>query len=378
MGSSYIPGQQLSLLETSDSLTLLNDDTFLVEKTPKKSRAGFKAGRSKKNYHKYLCLVEKCSKRQRFISCVGNHRAYEIGQIIAQKPGREFPVFTLIGPNGVGKTHLIQNLCQDLIQNISKIRISYFFGKELENIFHLMDSTNEVFDFFSFLYRECDVLVVDGMEEIFKNGALIEEINILSKRFLRAEKQIIFIGDEPKKCNRPLYKHLRSHLYLGLVERLANYSNEDMQIILQEKESEFGVALSSQERQSLVRENKVEDLDEKFYVLKSNKLIGESTHSMYLPQVQYPKEMVKIIAQEFRVQEHDLFSNGRGKLVSFARHVTMYFFKQLAELNLSEIGEIFNRDHSSVSYALKKIESQLKSDQFCFEQIEGLRKKLVH
>ncbi|MBK7105070.1 MAG: chromosomal replication initiator protein DnaA [Ignavibacteriae bacterium] len=326
-----------------------------------------------------------------FIKGESNQLARAAAIAISDNPGEtSFNPLFIYGGVGLGKTHLIQAIGNNILSKYPNKKIIYLSADIFTTQFVEAIQSNNVADFSSF-YNNMDVLIIDDIQFLTgreKTQDLFFHIfNILHQ----ARKQIILSSDRPPKDLKGMNDRLISRFQWGLTADVQAPDFETRIAILKNKSDSFGISLSN------------EILDYIAYNITSNirelegcliKLLANSSLSgreidfeltrKTVNEISTRKEVnvsidsiTKIVCQEFKVEENKVREKNRKKEVVLARQIAMYLSKKLTKASLKTIGLHFGgRDHSTVIHAFSNIEKLTSEDIQLNEVVSGLKNKL--
>ncbi len=309
---------------------------------------------------------------------VGNNNrfAHAASLAVAEAPATAYNPLFLYGGVGLGKTHLMHAIGNEIIFNNKNANVLYVTSEKFTNqlINAIKDNKNE--DFRN-TYRNIDVLLIDDIQFIAGKERIQEEFFHTFNALHENGKQIIISSDKPPKDIQLLEDRLKSRFEWGLIADISNPDYETRVAILRKKAQMDNIIIDDE-----ILSNIATKVDSNIRELEGtlNKLIAISslTHqpiSMLLSEqaindVVSNKERVLSIdfvqdkvAKYFNVTIEDLKGSRRSNDIAFPRQVAMYICRNVAQISLPKIGAGFGkRDHSTVMHACKKIEEDLKKD----------------
>jgi len=324
-----------------------------------------------------------------FVVGPSNEFCHAACRAVADLPGSTYNPLYIYGGVGLGKTHLINAVANELIkQNNFKIayRTSERFTNEL--ISAIRNGTTQQF---RDRYRQVDVLIVDDVQFIAGKASTQEEFFHTFNALYEVRKQIILTSDRPPREMNHLQERLKSRFGCGLVADIQPPSLETRQAILNSKAELAGIelpadvtALLASRITSNVRElegaltrltahatltGRTIDMDFSRRVLRD--LLHEEVRAVTVEDIQ------KQVANYYNIRLQDMRSKKRTRNVAFPRQVAMYCSKQLTSLSLPEIGEAFGgRDHTTVLYAVRKINEMMQQNESLEVEVERMMQLL--
>ena len=322
-----------------------------------------------------------------FVVGSNNRFAHAAALAIVESPARAYnPLFTY-GGVGLGKTHLMHAMGNELAVRSPKTKILYISSEEFTNqlIFAIQTRTTVKF---RERYRNVDMLLIDDIQFIAGKDSTQEEFFHTFNSLYDSHKQIVMSSDRPPKEIRTLEERLVSRFEWGLITDIQAPDLETRIAILRKKSERETIALPddvlfflAENIKSNIRElegalirviayaklmNKIITVDLAKEVLKGMLIEGEKKIGVDLIQ--------RKVAKYFNINPQDMKAKRRTKTIAYPRQVAMYLSRDLTDLSLPEIGLSFGgRDHTTVIHAFDKIEDACKKD----EKLRWIINKLV-
>jgi chromosomal replication initiator protein len=330
--------------------------------------------------------------RYRFESFVigsSNQLAYAASKSISENPSGSFNPLFIYGGAGLGKTHLIQAIGQQLKAERPHLKIFYtsteiFVTEVIAGIRY--DRMQALRD----RYRSVDALLLDDIQSIAGKERTQEEFFHTFNALYEAQKQIVFTSDVPPKDIPTLEERLRSRFEWGLIADIQPPDLETKVAILRQKGSEkhidlpHDVALFIAERvRSNIREleghlNRVTAYASLAGRPLSVELTKEALKDLLAKEDKpiTPNEILKAVAAHYGIKVSDLKSKSNARPIAYPRQVAMYICKELTDLSYPEIGKLFNnKHHSTVMYSVEKIDQLIQDDQQVARTVEMLSRQ---
>jgi chromosomal replication initiator protein len=330
-----------------------------------------------------------------FVCGEGNSFAYNAAIAIAKNPASAYNPYLIHGGVGLGKTHLIQSIGNEIHKKFTDMKVVYVTAEDFTTEFTDALQKKRMPQFKN-KYRTTDVLLIDDIHFLKKHmEGTMEELFHTFNALYNSNKQMVFTCDRPVSELESLSDRLRSRFGRGLNVELQLPPYEVRCAILRKK-----IALSStpipDEVVNFIGENvqsNVRDIEAALTKLiayskivrkeitletarQQIKDIINSGHS--LRQVNITVDMVKkVVAEYFGISFSDLSSKKRPNSLVIPRHIAMYITRELSELSTTEIGQEFGgRDHTTVMNACDKIEDKMKMDPTLEPTIQHLTKTI--
>lgn len=326
-----------------------------------------------------------------FVAGATNQMAFAAAKAVATAPWTAYNPLFLYGNVGLGKTHLMQAVGNEIMQNFpDKVVIYLPATKLIEEIVTALRSNK--MDAFHKKMATIDVLLIDDVQFLAGKDRTQEVLHDIFNDFHMRKKQIILSSDRPPKELSQIEPRLKSRFWLGLVVDIKAPDFETRIAILQEKLQVKGMQIEF-EYLSLIAQyvtSNVRELEWALNLLLTRQQLSgqEISHQDVLdtlttlgfavdpstPNVenllkQNKKStknfdtLVEIVAEYYNIAIADLKSDSRKKEITTARQLLMYIAKQHFNWTLEKIGDYFGgKDHATAIYAIKNITKKLKLD----------------
>jgi len=324
-----------------------------------------------------------------FIVGSSNEFAFAACQAVAEKPGESYNPLYLHGGVGLGKTHLIHAISNELSQK-PDIKIAYRTGERFTNeLIKAIGSRST--DQFREHYRKVDVLIIDDVQFIAGKTSTQEEFFHTFNALHEVHKQIILVSDRNPHDMSHLEERLRSRFNWGLVADIQPPNLETRLAILASKTELAGITLDKDVSYLLASRitNNVRELEgaltrlTAFSHLTKKSIDMDMAKNVLREQLHVVvrsitiEDIQKKIADYYGIAPKEMKSNKRSRNIAFPRQVAMYISKELTQSSLPEIGSCFGgRDHTTVLYAHRKIDAQRQEDHAFDDEISHLLKTL--
>jgi chromosomal replication initiator protein len=309
---------------------------------------------------------------------VGPHNEYAtaVARSVAEAPATAYnPVF-MYADTGLGKTHLMQAIAHEALQDHPELKIHYVTVERFTDDFINAVTDKGRIEGFKQNYRENDILLVDDVQFLAdKQQTQVEFFHTFNSLY-EAGRQIVITSDRPPHSLEALEERLTSRFGQGVVVDISRPDLETRIAILRKQVKADGLQVADPEVLSFIAGRVTTNIRElygaltravSFASVRGVDLTVEVAHEALadiLPTAySHPitVEMVQAeVAREFGCHVNDLRGDRRTQDISFARHIAMWLARDLTEASLPQIGERFGgRDHTTVLYAVNKIERQL-------------------
>ncbi|MEM5947228.1 chromosomal replication initiator protein DnaA [Spirochaetia bacterium 38H-sp] len=325
---------------------------------------------------------------------IGENNAFAANACIAiaNNPGKSYNPCLIYGGVGLGKTHLLQSIGNKVHDTFEDYKIVYVTAENFTNEF-IQAIQNRETEKFKRKYRTVDVLLIDDIHFFVNKTETQEELFHTFNALYDSEKQMVFTCDRPVSELKNISDRLRSRFERGLNVDLQPPSFETRCAILKRKVIQRGKQVSDEVINIIAEKitTNVRDLEAALIKViayselvkkQVTKEIAESLLSDMSKNVSDKKNITietiqEKVANYFNIKQNDLRNKKRTRTISFPRQIAMYISRELTEFSTTEIGEAFGgRDHTTVMYAIQKIESKMKTDPTLHKITEHLIKEI--
>ena len=287
------------------------------------------------------------------------------------------PLF-IYGPSGLGKTHLMTAIANEMRRNDPNLNIVYVTGETFAN--ELIEAIQKKQDtsLFHDKYRNADVLLVDDVQFIAGKDSTQEEFFHTFNKLHSEGKQIVLTSDRPPKDIKILEDRIRSRFESGLIADISTPDFETRIAIIRRKAELLDLNLPDEVAEFIANRLKtnIRQLEGAVKKLKALKHLAGSQPSIAMAQSvirdiltddqPIPITVEKIIAEVanvYGVSPDDIRSNKRSSQISNARKVAIYVVREITQMPLASIGmEFGGRDHSTIVYAVNSISQSIQKD----------------
>ena len=321
-----------------------------------------------------------------------NRLAHAASIAVAEQPGKAYNPLFIHGDVGLGKTHLLQAVCQKILDRQPDARILYLSCDSFINQFINAVGTGDM-NQFRYRYRHVDMLVIDDIHFLGGDKARTqEEFFHTFNTLYQGHKQIVLSADCPPSEIPELEERLVSRFNWGLVARIDKPCYETRMAILQKKAAMRGVnmpddvlcyvasKIDSNTRELEGAVTKIQGLaslhEGKVDLDLAKAAFGE-TATPEQRRVTF-QQIFDVVTKYYNVRLSDLQSKKRHKSIAFPRQVCMYLARKYTRYSLEEIGGHFGgRDHTTVLHAVRTVDGDIASDPEVANQITQIENSLA-
>lgn len=324
-----------------------------------------------------------------FIVGSSNDLAYSACQAVAKNPGTKYNPLFLYGGVGLGKTHLIQAVGNEITARSPETAVLYISSETFVNDF--LESIRFKKKGFADKYRNIDVLIVDDMQFIAGKEKTQEEFFHTFNALHQANKQIIISSDKPPRNIPTLTERLRSRFEWGMSIDIQMPDFETRCAILEAKAAASHAEIDRTTVEYLANNIKtnIRELEGALNQLlaysemrgipadisTAEGLIGNVRRSR--PQHLNARQIIDKTARHFQLTTAEICSSKRDKHIVTPRQIAMYLLRSELHLSFPKIAvELGRKDHTTAIHSVEKIEKAIKLDFMIREQVAELREKL--
>ncbi len=305
-----------------------------------------------------------------FIVGSANRLAHAASLSVAERPGHAYNPLFLYGGVGLGKTHLMHAIGNQVAAKFPRKRVVYATSEKFTNEFITSIQQGKIDDFRA-RYRRIDLLLIDDIQFIADKERTQEEFFHTFNAIHEDGKQIVLSSDRPPKAILTLEERLRSRFEWGLIADLTAPDLETRIAILRAKAEEGAVPITSDVMEFIARKvvSNIRELEGALNRIVAYASMGAIPISIELAQavlsnVLYnpkkrqvtPERIARAVSDYYSVPMDVLQGQKRDKAIVMPRQIAMFLMREETDVSLLRIGaELGGRDHSTVLHACDKI-----------------------
>lgn len=326
-----------------------------------------------------------------FVVGPSNEFAHAACRAVANEPGNAYNPLFLYGGTGLGKTHLIQAIANQIFDSKLNLRIAYLTAERFMTELIQSIKNNTMVDFRRNYRDKCDVLLMDDIQFIAGKTSTQEEFFHTFNFLFESGKQVVVTSDQYPQEIKTLDERIRSRLQSGLVADLKVPDMETRLAILKKKDEADGFGLPDNVLQFLATNFKsnVRELEGSYIRLKAfasltNTTIEIETAKDILKEQLQPlplslssENIQKRVSKYFDIKVPEMISKRRSREIVIPRQIAMFLIKKYTGLSLTEIGQRFGgKDHATVINSISRVEKMIAEDMNIRNSVEALEKVL--
>ncbi|MBR5000874.1 MAG: chromosomal replication initiator protein DnaA [Firmicutes bacterium] len=311
-----------------------------------------------------------------FVVGPSNRFAHGAAIAVSNNPGQVYNPLFIYGPAGVGKTHLLYAIANGIRKNNPNSKIVYIKGDQFTNELIAAIQSGKNIEFRS-KYREADLFLIDDIQFIAGKESTQEEFFHTFNTLYEEHKQIVMTSDRKPSDMLTLEDRLKTRFEWGLLADIQPPDYETRMAIIKKKATSLGLELpddvcnyiavnvTSNVRQIEGTVKKIlayRDLNGMELTLDNVTRVITDMFKSEGNALPTPGLIISQVCKFYSIDESVLRGLLKNKGTTEARQVAIYLIRKLTNLSLPDIGKEFGRDHSTILYAIRKVEVALKSD----------------
>lgn len=319
-----------------------------------------------------------------FIIGSNNELAHAAARAVVNDPGNTYNPLFIYGGVGLGKTHLLQAIGNEAINQNRTIRYipSEIFLSEMVSALQ-----NRKIDEFKQRYRQVDFLIIDDIQFISGKEKTQDEFFHIFNALYSSNKQIVLSSDRPPRAIATLEERLKSRFEGGMIADISFPDFETRLAIIKTKMEQKGHSFSNEVLSFLASniQNNIRELEgalnsliahtllyhKEITVEDAQTILKNVITSNIKQQSITPKKIISVVIEFFDIELKDLTTHSRKKELVLPRQIAMYLMRKEINYSFPAIGEVLGgRDHTTAIHAFEKIEASAS-------QNENLRRDLV-
>ena len=312
-----------------------------------------------------------------FVVGPSNRFAHSASIAVSKNPGQVYNPLFIYGPSGVGKTHLLYAIANDIRRQNPEANIVYIKGDEFTNELISAIASGKNVEFRN-KYRESDLFLIDDIQFIAGKESTQEEFFHTFNKLYEEHKQIVMTSDRKPSDMLTLEDRLRTRFEWGLLADVQPPDYETRMAILKNKAKSLGVELPDdvcnyiavnvtnnvRQIEGIVKKLLAyRDLDNMPLDLTNVSRVIEDSFKTEGSALPTPALVISQVCKFYSIEESVIRGTLKKKNIAEARQIAMYLIRRMTNLSLKEIGKEFEgRDHTTVLHSIERIEDLSKND----------------
>ncbi|MBR4591985.1 MAG: chromosomal replication initiator protein DnaA [Elusimicrobiaceae bacterium] len=323
---------------------------------------------------------------ENFIESPSNRFAYKAAEAAAHKLGaRENNPLVIYSSPGLGKTHLLHAIGNQILKENPSARVLYMSGEEFVSEY-IESLQNKVHDIFRKKCRTLDCFLMDDIQFVSGKEACLQEFFQTFNALFESKKQIVLSSDRtPQQLEWD--PRLSSRLLSGITAEIKRPNLETRIAILRQKRDSINFDIGDDVLAFIAEgvQTNVRELEGSLF-----RLVAYCGMHGVIPSIAIAKELLsdilvsehtlsvnvntikKIVGKHFNIKMEDFNSKRKTQSVAWPRQIAMFLTTDLTDLSLPEIGREFNRDHSTVVHARDTVKEKIATDPFFAAEINQI------
>jgi chromosomal replication initiator protein len=326
----------------------------------------------------------------RFVIGTGNQFAHAASVAVANDPGNSYNPLFIYGGVGLGKTHLLHAIGNAALAKSPRLKVCYIPAEKFTNDLIASLRSGKMSDFKE-RYRNVDLLLMDDVQFIAGKRSTQEEFFHTFNELYSTRRQVVVTSDKFPKEIPDLEERIQSRFEWGLVADIQPPDIETRMAILNRKAEAEKISLPEDVALYLATavKNNIRELEGCLIRIGAHASLTRKEINLDLAKAILhplignggrevsPENIQKAVAEHFGVKVSELRSDRKHKVIAMPRQVAMYLMRSMTRCSFPDIGQRFGgRDHTTVMYAVKKIEKKLADDVSLRSTVDALRKKI--
>jgi chromosomal replication initiator protein len=306
---------------------------------------------------------------------IGNHNRFAnaAAQRVAESPGQAYNPLFIYGGVGLGKTHLMHSIGNQMIENNKDTKVAYLSSERFTNELINSIKDDKMIEFRN-KYRSTDLLLIDDIQFLEGKERTQEEFFHTFNALYDEGKQIVISSDRLPKDINMLEDRLRSRFEMGLLTDVQPPDFETRIAILKKKSEIENMNVSDEVLHYIASafKDNVRELEGAFIRVMAYASLTNIPTTVNLARTILGREpskeltlegIQKAVASFYGIEVEDLISNIKTKEITWARHVAMYIARDMTKFALQRISLAFGRkDHTTVIHAFEKVKNLAQND----------------
>ena len=319
-----------------------------------------------------------------------NELAHAASLAIIKNPGTVYNPLFVYGGVGLGKTHMLQAMGNQIVHDFPKKRLRYMSSERFTTEV-VAAIRNRNIDSFRSLYRELDVLIIEDIQFLAGKEKTQEELFHTFNALYEKGKQVIFSSDRPPKAIPALEERLRSRFEGGMIADISTPDYETRLAILKAKAQESNIEIDDAVAEYIAShiQRNIRELEGAlnrlfaFYHLNNKTPTIEEAKPLLKTVIQSPSKMaaprkiIQTVAEFYDLKEREILAASRKKEIVRPRQIAMFLLRHELKFSYPLIGKRFGgKDHTTAIYACEKIAKELQESEALTDEIALIKQRI--
>jgi len=358
------------------SIDNINERQLNIPNMPKKIGCG--AGVLSKRFTFDKFVVGEC-----------NEFAYSVSKALANDSHMSYSSLFLLSETGLGKSHLIQSIGNSILNKKPEKKVLYVTLEEFTNEMVLSLKGKSIEKFKNKYRKSCDVLLLEGMHFLSGKKKIQTELSYTLDSLFNDGKKVIITSPLAPKEIPEMESMLSSRLASGIITNITKPGFSTRLEILKQKTAERKISIPKEIAEYLAENliNDIRQIEGALDYLKANSLLMKRKIDLGLAkeivkQIAPFKKIIKIddiqeiVCKYFRITPDELKSKSKKKIFTYPRSIVIYLCRKYTDKSLKYIGELLNRNHTTVLYDDEKIKRGMKNKETIRKEVEFLCRQI--
>lgn len=320
-----------------------------------------------------------------FVIGPSNRFAHAAALAVGESPAKAYNPLFIYGGSGLGKTHLLHAIGHYAQGLFPGAKVRYVSSEEFTNDYINSLATNQIVSF-NQRYREVDLLLIDDIQFLGGKDSTQDTFFHTFNTLHEHGKQVVITSDVPPKQLVGFEDRMRSRFGWGLITDIQVPDLETRIAILRKKAAAEKLGISDDVLEYIASKVASNIRELEGTLIRVTAFASLNRVEVDLPLVQTilkdmitledgeisPPDIIEHVARYFELSLDDLYGSSRAAAIATARQIAMYLCRELTSLSLPKIGQLLDRDHTTVMYANKKITDLMKERRSIYNQVTDL------
>jgi chromosomal replication initiator protein len=331
-----------------------------------------------------------CYSFKNFVVGPFNELPHAAALAVSKNPGFVYNPLFVYGGVGLGKTHLLQAVGNEIVKSSQKKRVKYISAERFTSGV-ITSIKNHAMEAFKSQYQQIDVLIIDDVQFLAGKEKTQEEFFHIFNSLYEKNRQIIISSDRPPKTIPALVERLRSRFEGGMIADISLPDFETRMAILKTKAKEKAIDLSDEILEYIATniQKNIRELEGALNRLAAYQKLQNiqpdlETAKRLLKNVVLsplrvvtPSKIIRVVAQFYELKEKELLLSCRKKEIVYPRQIAMYLLRKELKCSYPYIGRKFHgKDHTTAIYAFEKINKELQENKKLEDEITLIKERI--